>query len=238
MTAPFWFVAAFDRPFRYVAIAEAATAEDYRSSHPGCFDIRGPFDTEFGATTWLNQNQNHWPVYPTAKKKQKKSSGGSGNSGGGNPAPGGGGAPAGGPGGSHPSLPAWFAGVADITGGTVVALVSNDVELLAHEAEVAPGHWQLFPPTDAGQAAANAYVGSPDPKGKATTPGNPITGAIGKAVPGVSGFFGALTQASTWERVGQVLLGLILIAIGLARMTSALPAATKIAKMAGTAAVL
>jgi hypothetical protein len=62
--------------------------------------------------------------------------------------------------------------------------------------------------------------------------------AAGNLIPGVSGFFSALGQASTWERVGQVILGLILIAIGVARMTSAVSTATKIAKMAGTAAVL
>lgn len=55
---------------------------------------------------------------------------------------------------------------------------------------------------------------------------------------GISGFLSRLTQASTWIRVGEVLLGLILIAVGLARLTSAVPVATRVARAAGTAAVL
>ena len=38
-----------------------------------------------------------------------------------------------------------------------------------------------------------------------------------------------LFQANLWIRVGEVVLGLILIAVGVAKMTNAIPAATKIA---------
>jgi hypothetical protein len=41
--------------------------------------------------------------------------------------------------------------------------------------------------------------------------------------------FGAIFQAHIWVRVAEVALGLILIAVGLARLTDAVPAATKIA---------
>jgi hypothetical protein len=61
------------------------------------------------------------------------------------------------------------------------------------------------------------------------------------AIPGlaqIGDFFGTLTQASTWERVGQVVLGAILIAVGIARLTDAVPAATQIAKTVGAAAIL
>ena len=56
------------------------------------------------------------------------------------------------------------------------------------------------------------------------------------AIPGlaqIGDFFGSLTQGSTWVRVGQVVLGVILIAVGVARITHAVPAATRIAKTAG-----
>jgi hypothetical protein len=45
----------------------------------------------------------------------------------------------------------------------------------------------------------------------------------------VGDFFQRLTQASTWERVGEVVLGLLLIAVGVAHMTHAVPIATKLA---------
>jgi hypothetical protein len=64
--------------------------------------------------------------------------------------------------------------------------------------------------------------------------------AASSTVPGLSqigGFFSRLSQANTWIRLGEVLLGLVLIAIGLARMTNAIPLATKVAKAAGTAAI-
>jgi hypothetical protein len=120
------------------------------------------------------------------------------------------------------NFPVWFAGKADLTGGTVVALVNNDVELIAHEAEVAPGHWQLFPDTAAGQAAANAFVGSKNPKAAATTPGNPVTGAISSFVPGAGGLIAEVTtglkdlgDASTWASLGWLVLGAILLIIGI-----------------------
>lgn len=46
----------------------------------------------------------------------------------------------------------------------------------------------------------------------------------------IGDFFGRLGQANTWIRVGEVLLGLVLLAIGVARLTKAVPAATKIAE--------
>jgi hypothetical protein len=48
----------------------------------------------------------------------------------------------------------------------------------------------------------------------------------------VGGFLSALANPNTWLRVGEVALGLILIAVGLAKMTSAIPAVNKIARLA------
>jgi hypothetical protein len=144
------------------------------------------------------------------------------------------------------ALPAWFAGKANLTGGTVVALVSNDVELLAHEAEVTPGHWELFPATAAGQAAANAYVGSGNAKGAATTPGNPVNavgaaaGAAVKAVTGGSVFgvhFAAGALRAMVVRTVKVILGLAMVIVGVMHLTGTSQALTKVAKTAGIAAV-
>jgi hypothetical protein len=57
-------------------------------------------------------------------------------------------------------------------------------------------------------------------------------------VSGVNDFLTRLTEKSTWIRVGEVVLGLILIAVGLARITHAVPVATKIAKTVGAAGVM
>lgn len=63
----------------------------------------------------------------------------------------------------------------------------------------------------------------------------PAAAAAG-SLPGLSGvaaigdFFNRLGQASTWIRVGEVVLGLILLAVGIAKITNAVPIATKVAK--------
>jgi hypothetical protein len=63
-------------------------------------------------------------------------------------------------------------------------------------------------------------------------------------IPGVSAltsvtqFLGNLANANLWMRVGEVVLGLILIAVGVAELTHAVPIATKIAKTAAGAAVV
>lgn len=58
------------------------------------------------------------------------------------------------------------------------------------------------------------------------------TSYVENSIPGVQqigSFFGALSQGSTWIRVAEGILGIILIAVGLARITHAVPIATKIA---------
>lgn len=54
----------------------------------------------------------------------------------------------------------------------------------------------------------------------------------------IGSFFSTLGQANLWIRVGEVALGIVLLAVGIARITSAVPAATSIAKTAGAVAVL
>lgn len=60
-----------------------------------------------------------------------------------------------------------------------------------------------------------------------------VNNAKGLANAATSGLnpLGALFQANIWIRVGQVAIGLILIAVGVAKLTNAVPAATKIARM-------
>lgn len=65
-----------------------------------------------------------------------------------------------------------------------------------------------------------------------TQTGSPLTGLAA-----IGDFFSRLTQANTWERIGMVLLGIVLVAAGVAHLTHAVPVATKIAKTAGVAAL-
>lgn len=60
---------------------------------------------------------------------------------------------------------------------------------------------------------------------------SPEGGIGGQVVNAVTNPLGALFQANIWIRVGEVALGLILIAVGVAKLTNAVPAATKIAKV-------
>jgi hypothetical protein len=56
--------------------------------------------------------------------------------------------------------------------------------------------------------------------------------AAAGAIPGlaqIGDFFQRITQGNTWLRIGEGLLGIILIAVGLAHMTRAVPIATSIA---------
>lgn len=88
---------------------------------------------------------------------------------------------------------------------------------------------------DALKALGQNQGPAPGSTGPQDTPpgGSALAGAAG-----VASFLGRLAQASTWIRVGQAVLGLILIAVGLARITHAVPVATTIANVAAKGAVL
>lgn len=106
-------------------------------------------------------------------------------------------------------------------------------------------HLTKLPIPDADTTAqALAYVKAQQAKGKLKGPAPTTSSAtanqnaqkyVAATVPGgaalaaVGDFLGRLTQAATWERVGEVLLGLVLIAVGIAHMTKAVPIATAIA---------
>jgi hypothetical protein len=127
---------------------------------------------------------------------------------------------------------------------------------LVHEDPPAPGYYvyeaelslglgwhKLNVPADATEqvaAAAAAKLGGATP----TTSNNPVSLAknaagtaadvtglsgIGSALGSIGDFLGRLTQAHTWERIAEALLGLVLIAVGIAHMTKAVPIATAIA---------
>ncbi|HEY1699194.1 MAG TPA: hypothetical protein VGG75_05685 [Trebonia sp.] len=76
------------------------------------------------------------------------------------------------------------------------------------------------------------------PNADILNPANDVKGAVQAAtssisIPGLQelgDFFGRLEEGSTWLRAGEIALGMLLIAVGVAKLTNAVPAATKIAK--------
>jgi hypothetical protein len=129
-------------------------------------------------------------------------------------------------------LPAWFAGKADITGGTEVIRVTDDPGLIEAEADIAPGSWKLFPDTAAGKAAAEKYAGV---KSSGIQPGNPVTGAVTAAAGTVGGSFLSfadnLTARSLWLRIVKVTIGMALILTGINRLTGAASVLDKLPKV-------
>jgi len=102
---------------------------------------------------------------------------------------------------------------------------ANETQKLA---DMNKGYLDWFPSK---AAASNAWKGMQGPLGKGSVP-NPLAGLAA-----IGDFFQRLTQAGTWIRVGQVLLGAALIIIGLARLGSG-TAAGKAAMKAGKAAAI
>ena len=82
-------------------------------------------------------------------------------------------------------------------------------------------------------SAAQSYISSESSPYESGEPQNAIPGLAQ-----VGNFFGALTQGSTWVRVAEVVIGVLLIAVGIAHLTRAVPAATKVAETVGGAAAV
>lgn len=102
------------------------------------------------------------------------------------------------------------------------------------------GAWLLF--GQLGPGIAQALAGGITAGGKLIP--KALTGfakAIGElpgaqqlgALAAIADFVGRLDQAATWERLALVGLGVILLAVGVAKATNAVPVATKIAKKVG-----
>jgi hypothetical protein len=79
--------------------------------------------------------------------------------------------------------------------------------------------------TGAGNATGEIAQGTVG--GLAQTAGQ-LSGPL-SGIAAVGDFFSRLTNPNTWLRIGEVLLGIVLIAVGLAKMTHAVPIATAIA---------
>jgi hypothetical protein len=84
--------------------------------------------------------------------------------------------------------------------------------------------------TEAQAKKAQAPTASPTPRQALT---HEVKNAAADAL-GLNGLF----QANLWLRVAEVVVGLVLIAVGVAHITNAVPIATKVATKVGMAAAL
>ena len=74
---------------------------------------------------------------------------------------------------------------------------------------------------------------SPNPLNDATNAAENATGGLGGALAAIGKFLAKLGQASTWLRVAEVGLGLVLVAVGVAKLVPAFTPATAIARRFG-----
>jgi hypothetical protein len=89
-----------------------------------------------------------------------------------------------------------------------------------------------------GIAAGIGATGANNPGGAGATPtpttlGNPLSG-----IAAVGDFFQRLTQGATWIRVGEVLLGVALIIVGIAKLAIDTPAGKAALAIGSKAALL
>lgn len=88
------------------------------------------------------------------------------------------------------------------------------------------------------QEGQNLFTQLSQPIGNTLNKAGPAIAGVGQGVAAATGSgltaaaspLGALFNAHIWIRVGEVALGLILIAVGVAKLTSSVPIATKIAR--------
>ena len=116
--------------------------------------------------------------------------------------------------------------IENLSGGDEKTLTALGIHGYATEAQ-AKAHPQTMNALQAAAGGANALAGVSGSATNIPTPGTAATGAgavastAANAIPGISDFFGALTQASTWIRVAKVITGGLLLVIGLVHITGA-----------------
>ena len=95
-------------------------------------------------------------------------------------------------------------------------------------------YWKGPFATEAQALAAQNPKPSPNPKQALShaLQNGPLSGLAA-----IGDFFQRLSQGATWVRVGEVVLGLIFLAVGVARITHAVPIATKVAKTVGAVGI-
>lgn len=127
-------------------------------------------------------------------------------------------------------FPAYFAWKTFLTGGKGVIEVKDQGALIRAEFQATPGSWKLFPFTHAGLVAGSKWAGVPVPAGSGGTPGFGVS-------PKVLDVLGGLDLGNLMLRVGEILLGLVLLGVGIAKLTGTDNVISNAAKSAGKVAM-
>lgn len=92
--------------------------------------------------------------------------------------------------------------------------------------------YQIFNPFFAALVAGDGIAAAAQAVASATAGVGKVAATTSLNLP-FSGVFSGFFQGNIWIRVGEVLLGLVLIAVGIARLTKQVPIATKVATSVG-----
>lgn len=132
--------------------------------------------------------------------------------------------------GAHSGYPQWF--VDQTT--WVVGKVIDAAEKYVAETTDYPDRLIFFTSQQAAENYSHAHHGGSNVNTPSTgQPNNPLSGLAA-----IGDFFSRLTQASTWIRVAEVLLGAGLIIVGLAKLASGTPVGKAAVKAGKAAAIL
>lgn len=144
--------------------------------------------------------------------------------------------PTGGGGNPAPSGGQWYIEYVVAGGGSGGAAVPTVIQSASQPQSGGDIQWVYGPYPS--KAAAQADLNSGPSSGKLLNSRGLTDNSSAKPGQSLSSsILGPFEEAATWERVAIGLLGIVLIAIGVARLTHAVPAATDIAKTAGAVAI-
>jgi len=126
-------------------------------------------------------------------------------------------------------FPAYFAFKTFLTGGKGVIQVKDQTALIEAEFQATPGQWKLFPFNQVGLVAGAKWAGVPVPSSPSGTGGETVPGTPADAA---SELWHGLNLQSWIVRVGEILLGVVLIGVGIAKLTGASNIISTAAKVA------
>lgn len=110
--------------------------------------------------------------------------------------------------------------------------ITNDADLLVAEANAQPGSWKWFPVTSTNSQATEAqaaaswagvtYNGTSGGSPSANIPdATSAVTSVDSGINSVGDFFEKLSEGNVWLRAAEALLGIVLIAVALGKITGA-----------------
>jgi hypothetical protein len=121
----------------------------------------------------------------------------------------------------------------EYTDATKIAQINADISRMNSDTNGKPGTYGPFATLAEAQSAAT--TNAPETLQQSIDSGTlkiPVISQAADIASGALTFLGALTDPHTWLRIAEVILGLVLIGVGIAKLTNAVPIATKTAAQA------